>query len=181
MPRTPIAVAVDDISAGARFLVREIASLGRSPSHVEMLNFLARAAGFRNYQHLKARGGERPSGAKAPAADPRCDRIENALRCFDARGTLVRWPTRAGSQALCLWALWARLPKWESLDERAISERLRQLHTFGDPAMLRRELVGAGLFTRTLDCRDYRRVELPPPPEAAALIQALAVRSEPFS
>jgi hypothetical protein len=91
---------------------------------------------------------------------------------------MTRWPARAGCQALCLWALWARLPKEHSLDERQISERLTQLHTFGDPAMLRRELIGAGLFTRTLDCRDYRRVELPPPPEAVATIEALADRCE---
>jgi hypothetical protein len=176
MPRTPIVLAVDDISVVARFLVREIARLGRSPRHVEMLNFLARATGFRNYQHLKARNAKGPDAANAPANDPLSDRIENALRCFDARGTLTRWPARAGCQALCLRALWARLPKGQSLDERQISERLTQLHTFGDPAMLRRELIGAGLFTRTLDCRDYRRVELPPPPEAGAIIQALAER-----
>ena len=178
MPRTPIAIALPDVSAVARFFVREMARLGRSPGHVEMLNLLARAAGFRNYQHLKARNGERREALHAGAVDPMSDRIESALRCFDARGTMLRWPTRAGCQALCLWALWARLPKGRSFDEREISQRLTQLHTFGDPAMLRRELIGAGLFTRALDCRDYQRVDRPPPPEAAMLIRTLAVRSD---
>jgi hypothetical protein len=34
-------------------------------------------------------------------------------------------------------------------------------------------MVHAGLVSRTADCRDYRRIERQPPPEALALIRRL--------
>lgn len=47
-------------------------------------------------------------------------------------------------------------------------------HDFGDPALLRREMFQRKMVSRTLDCRDYRRLEQRPPDEALALIRRLA-------
>ena len=62
------------------------------------------------------------------------------------------------------------------MTERQISDRLRRLHRFGDHALLRRELVDRGLFTRTIDGREYRRIESRPPPDAREVIRRLAGR-----
>jgi hypothetical protein len=169
----------DPSGAGPRDGGRARSGLG----HVEILNLLARATGFRNYQHLRASHlAERQLDA-APAADPEPPvdhaRIAKALRCFDAAGRLVRWPPKDHLRALTLWALWAALPARTPMTEREISDRLRALHLFGDHALLRRELVDRGLFTRTVDGRAYHRVERRPPPDARALIRRLAGDAAP--
>jgi hypothetical protein len=45
---------VGDVSDFARTLRRQLDAMQRTPGHVEMLNLLARAGGYRNIQHLRA-------------------------------------------------------------------------------------------------------------------------------
>lgn len=165
--------AVNDISALARSMSRELTAAEGKPGHVQLLNMLARAAGFRNYQHFRA-GGEAapPRPAPVPAADQAL--VERVARHFDAEGRLLRWPSRDSHVRLALWALWARLERGRVYSEVQISAALKALHVFGDHALLRRALVDYGLVARTDDCRDYRRIEQPPPAEALALIRRLA-------
>jgi hypothetical protein len=68
MPRLQLAYEVADISALARSLRDGLGKLERMPGHVELLNLLARSAGFRNFQHFRADAEvrQRPS-ATAPA------------------------------------------------------------------------------------------------------------------
>ena len=40
-------------------------------------------------------------------------------------------------------------------------------------------MVAAGLLSRTLDCRDYRRLEQVPSANGLALIRALSLRAKP--
>ena len=54
MSRTPLPFAVEDLTALARGLERQLAEHDGRPGHVEMLNMLARAGGFRNFQHFRA-------------------------------------------------------------------------------------------------------------------------------
>ncbi|GFK95147.1 hypothetical protein NNJEOMEG_03005 [Fundidesulfovibrio magnetotacticus] len=54
MSRIPLPFAVGDVSALAKSLRSQMDSLGRIPSHLELLNMLARAGGRRNFQHLRA-------------------------------------------------------------------------------------------------------------------------------
>lgn len=173
MTRTVFPFAVSDISALARSLNRDLAGRERPPGHVELLNMLARGAGFRNFQHFRAQAAAGEGrNAPPPATEPvDLARVERLARCFDAQGRLARWPARTGDQRLCLWPLWARIPADATMTERQISERLDAWHLFGDRALLRRELVETGLVSRTPDCRAYRRVERPPPPDALALIR----------
>ena len=89
-----------------------------------------------------------------------------------ARGCEVaRWPAKREDQVLALWALWAQVPSRRDFTEQEISQVLRDLHDFGDHALLRRELFESRLVTRTPDCRAYRRIEQPPPADAAELIR----------
>lgn len=160
MSKDVVALTIDDIS---QFTKRLRAGLSSPPGHVEMLGIVARAAGFRNYQHLLIRH------APQPAADDRL--VARAVRQFDADGRLSRWPARTHMQSLCLWVIWAQLPARAVMTERQISARIDGLAAFRDAAQIRRGLVENRQVVRARDGSDYRRVEQQPPPEAKALIR----------
>jgi hypothetical protein len=165
MSRDVIELTISDLSQFCKTLR---ADLPQAPGHAQMLGLIAKAAGYRNYQHLKARN------APKPAADQK--QVDRALRCFDARGLFASWPARVGTQLLCVWAIWARLPPREVLNERQISACIDELCSLRDAARVRRTLVEMKLFERTRDGSAYRRLERPVPPEAEALIAALKAR-----
>ena len=178
MPRLQLAYEVADISALARSLRDGLGKLERMPGHVELLNLLARAAGFRNFQHYRADAAarQRPSVPPEPVRAPDHARCAKAARLFDATGRLVRWPTRRNQQLLCLWVLWSRIPAGQVLSEKQVNEVLNRWHDFGDYALLRRELVDLGLMRRTPDGREYTRVERKPPAELGLLLALLRER-----
>src|SRR5688572_538593 len=164
MPRSQLAYEVADVSAAARSLRDQLGKLERLPSHVELLNMLARAAGFRNFQHFRAHAQTRQQIVAPPDQPPvDQDRVEKVARHFGRDGRLLRWPARESQAVLCLWVLWSRIPAGATFTEREISELLDNWHEFGDHALLRRALVDYGLMRRTVDGRQYRRIEQPPP------------------
>ena len=169
MTNIPIPLSIPDLSAFAKALAAELPA---KPGHLSLLNMLARSAGFRNLQHLRA-SAKAGQDLSHPAETPDLARVQTALRHFDAAGKMISWPARTAVQHLCLWALWSRLPRGQSLTERQISALLTQWHAFQDPAILRRTMVELHLVSRSPDCRDYQRQERPPSPEARALIRHL--------
>ncbi len=175
MPRTQLTYEVADLSAAAKSLRSQLGKLERLPTHVELLNMLARAAGFRNFQHFRSEATAR-QGAQSSTDGPAVNRglIEKAARHFDAAGRLLRWPARESQAVLCLFVLWSRIPRGESFTEREISELLGEWHTFGDHALLRRALVDYGLMARTVDGRKYVRIGQQPPAELEPLLAQLA-------
>jgi len=178
MTRTVFPYAAPDVSVLARALHRELETADRKLGHVQLLNLLARSAGYQNFQHFRAQfdAKDRLDGPRA-APDPIDHlRVARVAGHFDELGLLIRWPGKANHQLLCLWSLWARLPSGESLDEPGINALLRANHLFGDHALLRRALCDHALVSRTADGRAYRRIERRPPPEAIALIRHLALR-----
>lgn len=177
MSKTAIPYAAPDITSIARSLKAQLAE--RSPSHLELLNMLARASGHRNFQHLRAESiaKARFEGSPPPAAVVDMQRIERTARCFDDAGRLTRWPPKESQRALALWVLWAALPARQALSEKETNAAIAALHGFGDHALLRRELVDRGLFARTRDGRVYRRVEQTVPPDALAMIRRAGVRA----
>lgn len=77
-------------------------------------------------------------------------------RLLDGQGRVTRWPRkRRAERALILDYLAAHLPKDEVLTEAEIGRRIGRLHTFNDTALLRREMVDAGLLARTADGSAY--------------------------
>ena len=178
MSKDSLILPVADLSAFTRALARQFTP--DAPSHVTLMNMLARAAGFRNLQHLRA---AQTAGAKLADVPPPevvdHAQVARALAQFDTAGILRQWPARRGVQILCLWALWARLPVGLSLTERQFSATLNTLHAFGDAAILRRDMVALGLIRRNADGSDYQRLESRPPSEARALIRQLASRMKP--
>ncbi|MBN8839420.1 MAG: DUF2087 domain-containing protein [Sphingomonadales bacterium] len=179
VPRELIPFTTNDVSALAKSLRAQLAARSTSPTHVEMLNMLARAAGHRNFQHLRAGASSRIVAESDPTkARARTDEaaVIRAARYFDAEGHLASWPARTSLQNLCLWAIWSRLPRGEVFDEPSINALLGTLHQFGDHAIIRRTMCDLGLMRRTTDGREYRRVEQAPPAEAIALIEYLGRR-----
>jgi hypothetical protein len=178
MPRTIFPMAVSDMSAFAKSLRAQIDRLDHKPSHLEMLNLLSRAAGFRNYQHFRASNASAAmienfhvAVEPEPQADER--RVLHTLRVFGSDGRIIRWPGKRSQQELCLWFLWSKIPHRRVFAEREISEFLNGLHCFEDPALLRRDLFDLGLVTRKRDGSDYRRIERKPPPELSLLLRRI--------
>ncbi len=176
MPRIPIAFESADISALARSLKEQLSALAEPPSHVQLLNMLAKSAGYRNFQHLKAETEARPAPVEAPPAVIDRQRVDRVAGHFGETGRLLRWPSKTNHQELCVWVLWSHLPPTMVMHEREISGWLNAQHDFGDAALLRRTLVTMGLVTRTQDGREYRRVEQRPPAELGAVLAKLAER-----
>jgi hypothetical protein len=183
--RTPLVAA--DLSAFAKALRTQLAERIDSgaglPGHVEMLNLLARAAGHRNVQALKAAAksaartvpaAHRWHGPKNPALTPAADR---ALRVFDAQGRLLRWPSKRAEQVLALWCLWMAFDGKRRYSEREVNEVINTHHTFGDHCLLRRELVEMKLLERTPGGEQYRKLAARPDEETAALLRAVRSRA----
>lgn len=179
MPRTIFPMAVSDMSAFAKSLRNQIDRLDHKPTHVEMLNLLSRAAGFRNYQHFRATADSadpvemsHTTAEPEPQANER--RVMHMLRVFDRDGRIIRWPGKRSQQEHCLWFLWSKIPRGRMFSEREISVFLNGLHLFEDAALLRRDLFDLGLVTRNRDGSDYRRIEKKPPPELGLLLRKVA-------
>jgi len=181
--RSIFPMEIADLSAFAKSLRKQIEVLADRPSHVEMLNLLTRAAGYRNYQHFRSVAHSAEvlkdwSLKLDPQPLPDEDRVLKASRHFDGNGRLIRWPGRRGLQELCLWFLWSKLPSNTELTEREISDLLSRLHLFGDAALLRRELFDFGLVHRTRDGRQYLRIEKKPPAELGLLLRRIEAEAE---
>ncbi|GLQ25218.1 DUF2087 domain-containing protein [Sulfitobacter pacificus] len=175
MSKEAIPLLVADITPFARALSLQLKEADALPSHLGLLNMLARAAGFRNYQHMRASGS-----AKARLEDSALPadfkRVEKTLQQFDAVGRLIRWPSKRYVQELCLWALWSQLPRGEVMQERDVNGLLNKAHLFEDAAILRRSLIGQKLVSRNADGTDYRRIEQSPSADAIAVIRAVSAR-----
>lgn len=164
-----------DISALAKSLARQLDDSPERPGHVELLNLLARAVGFRNYQALRA--SHQAEARLAREAEPEVvvdfRRVEQWRRYFDDAGCLQRWPKKHSHRDACLWVLWSRLPARQRWSERELNERLRAQERLGDHLLLRRALVDGGWLARTDDGGEYRRIERRPPAELGALLSCL--------
>ena len=166
---------VDDLSVFTRTLSQQLGDT--SPSHLKLMNMVARAAGFQNVQHLRSASAATrriESKTENVAVDARS--VERALHQFDDLGRLHQWPSKRSVQTLALWALWVTLPAKKAMSEKELNGLLSEEHLFNDPAILRRTMVSCGLLTRRNDGTEYRRQEQKPPVEAKSVIDALSVR-----
>ena len=165
-----------DVSQFAKALRGALEQRETLPGHVELLNLLARAAGHRNYQSLRAAATATPRLARGaderPAAAPLTPAARKALLQFDRQGRLVRWPHKLSVQRLCMWVLWTRFEGRRVYAEREVNQLLKAMNTFGDHVTLRRELVNHRLLTRTPDCAEYRKLPARADAEARATLHA---------
>ncbi len=164
MPRENISLTIGDLSLFTKSLRNTLKQHDGLPSHASMLGLVAKAAGYDNYQHLKA---VKPTGD----APDKNKRLERALRIWQ-NGVMTRWPKQTSVQELCLWVFWAALPAKQDMTEGEVNEILNAGHAFGDHALLRRSMVAHRLLQRTTDGSVYRRIERAPPADATYLIAA---------
>lgn len=178
--RTTLPYYADDISALARSLALQLGRIDGAPGHVQMLNALARATGFRNYQSYRAEHRHTVPTARAlPPSPPPLKDNGQLLRFFDPAGRLLRWPTKASHRFPCVLCVWAQMPARIAMNEREVNEWIRVALAFEDYVLIRRELVNHGLLARTPDGRVYRRVELPVPAAHADLVSTVCRRARP--
>jgi hypothetical protein len=188
--RELVPLVAADISSFCKTLRQQLAEadVAPVPSHLALLNMLARSAGYRNYQALRAapltapvastaEGTVQKAIAFAVIAMPRDESLsrtaKRAVTHFDTAGRLMRWPTQFSVQQQALWALWVRLPAKRDMSEADVNRYLTRYNTFGDFATLRRELVNAKFLWRTIDGRTYRKEARQPNTESAAFLKTL--------
>jgi len=178
MTRTVVPLVVPDLSGFTRALGRSLsehqADKAALPSHQALLNLVARAAGHRNLQALRAAALATPRLAREPRpeAPPLNATVRKALMQFDGQGRLVRWPHKLSVQRLAMWVLWMQFDGRRVYTERQVNEVLKAWHTWGDHATLRRELVNHRLLARKSDCSEYRKLAVRADPDAQALMTA---------
>ncbi len=175
MSRTALPFYAEDISAVARSLNAQLTECDHKPGHVELLNMLARSAGFRNFQHLRSQADarERLTAQPVPAAPVDFVLVRTLAKYFDGDGRLVRWPSKFSHREPCVWVMWSRLVPREVYSEKQINDLLKANLGFSDYVVVRRWLIDLGLVSRTADGREYRRVEKKPVPEVVELIRCV--------
>lgn len=175
MSKVPMPFYAGDVSALAQTLRRKLRDAETVPGHVEMLNLLVKAAGFRNFQHFKAEFDARQAiePPETRTGEVNLKRVKRVVRLFDGQGSLTRWPKKYSERLLCLWVMWSRIAPRTDYNECEISELLERQHLFADHALLRRELADHHMVERTSDGSRYRRMETPPPAEAVEVFRQL--------
>ena len=126
MAREATPLVVQDLSSFARSLGRALEARRSAalepPAHVELQNLIARAAGYRNLQALKAAPPEPvPPGAALPLSD----NARRTLAQFDVDGRLVRWPKKFSVQRMAMWVLWTHFESKRKYTEREVNAVLK--------------------------------------------------------
>jgi len=79
-----------------------------------------------------------------------------ALKNFlDAEGRLVRYPAKHKVKLLALFYLTGKFERGRVYSEKEVNQVLRNWHTFGDWAMLRRDLYDLRFLSRRADGSEY--------------------------
>lgn len=172
MASHPIPLVIEDVSQFAR-LLRESWPQD-PPGQAKTLALVARAAGYRNHQTLKAQLA--PAEPEAPLSPIETRRLRDALRVFDEHGIMTRWPLKTSVQGLALAAFWAALPARRNMTENEVNELLKTGERFGDHVLIRRSLIEHKMAQRDLDGSNYRRIERKPTVLERHLIRAVAER-----
>ena len=74
----------------------------------------------------------------------------------DGEGRLTALPSRKKKKLMALFYLAEQIPADREYTEKEFNELLNTMHTFGDPATLRRELYDCFLINREENGRCYR-------------------------
>ncbi len=149
----------DDTSALAKSLRKQLQQHETFPSHVEMLNILAKAIGLQNFQQLRQQHAEQSSPTSCLSVP-----IPKRLMPFVSADYIMRtWPAKYAIQQQSLWFFWCRFQYQQSYSERQVNDILKGFLDFEDFALIRRELCNHKLLKRTDDGRFYWRASATPP------------------
>ncbi|MCL2003793.1 MAG: DUF2087 domain-containing protein [Oscillospiraceae bacterium] len=87
------------------------------------------------------------------------DKIANFI---DAEGRLKAYPSKRKRQIFSLYYLASKFEPGKRYTEKQINQILQDWHTFGDWAMLRRDLYEGRFLNREKDCSFYWLEDLQP-------------------
>lgn len=74
-------------------------------------------------------------------------------------GIVTRWPAKVADRVRVLYFLASKFETGRDYGEREVNDILKRHHSFGDWALLRRELYESGRFMRDARTAIYRRAE----------------------
>lgn len=83
-------------------------------------------------------------------------RLQNFL---DENGRVTQWPSKRVVQLEVVEYIASHFPDGSQYNEGQLNEKIKGLHTFGDWAIIRREMCDLGYFTRDKNGVIYTRVE----------------------
>jgi len=86
---------------------------------------------------------------------PSPEQIRDIRGYLDSEGRLTAMPVKRRKKLIALSYIASKIPMGKIYTEQQFSLMLKGLHTFGDPATLRRELFDAWLINRSADGREY--------------------------
>lgn len=182
MSRESIPFQVDDISRLSRFIRKKLLEIKGVPSHLELMNILAKASGNKNYQELKAQRSSLqveavPKINNEPEDPVIKKRVQRFIRHLDEEKCLIRWPKKRAEQILALWLIWEKLPSNVQMTEKEINDHINLWHRFGDYALIRRELCDLGILSRKPDGSAYHRASKQEPNEISYVKQLIEERT----
>jgi hypothetical protein len=157
----------------AAYAERGAAIATKPLGHVQTLNLLCKAAGYKNYSHYLASRSAPPA---AQAAVEPSAAVQKALLQFDDAGRLLRLPAKRSVQQLVVWALWLRFDAKRKYTEREVNAILNAASAFKDQATLRRELINEKLLARESDCSAYWKLAARPEGDALAFVRAYKLK-----
>jgi len=74
---------------------------------------------------------------------------------LDKEGKVTGLPRNRVKHLLALKYLASKFEPGKNYTEKEVNETLNRHHNFGNPALLRRELIDNKILSRTDDCRKY--------------------------
>ncbi|MFN5191335.1 MAG: hypothetical protein ACK5DL_09395, partial [Burkholderiales bacterium] len=121
---TPVPLRVADVSLFCKTLRQQLVEKSTTalPSHLAMLNVIAKSAGYRNFQSMRADADsatphERAEPITLPRGSDLPKPVLRALSHFDTHGRMTRFPLQLSIRELAMLAIWCRLPAKRDLTE----------------------------------------------------------------
>lgn len=85
--------------------------------------------------------------------------MKSYLKNFlDEEGRVKQWPAKRFAQLEVIEYIANKFPEGSQFSEAELNEEIKKLHTFGDWAILRREMCDLGYFERDRNGTAYLRV-----------------------
>jgi hypothetical protein len=156
MSRISVRLDITDLSRFAKSLSKQWPE--SKPTHLSLMNLLAKSAGYKNFQHLKAQ-------SESTTQSPLTPNEKRWSRLISAVGCLIRWPSKRKDQLAVLWRIYDALPEFDRWEYRQLDGWIKDQIEFGDHVLVRREMVELEMIGRTDDGRMYWKVKQEMPEE----------------
>ena len=139
---------VPDISALAKHIKKEIDD-NQTPSHLEVLNILARGAGFKNFQYMCIYAHITLS------IDKVLENLEKIKNYFNKKSGITTIFSKLLLQNLVIHYIWERLEDYKKWCKIEINQKLNMLYSVVDVTMSCSHQIQGEYLEQSCDCSDY--------------------------